>query len=194
MFIEELNNDTYELFKHKQTLSHNNILLHEKNIISEFSKQEDLVFSKADKGRATVILDVGDYIEKANKELKYENYYKKISHDPTHEHKKIVRDTIETFRYQQVLAKNVTDNLKTTNVKTLHFYITTKVHTKDIPGWPVVSPIDCHTSKCSKFVDHYLQPHAKALPSSIKDSTDFINKLENVSVIKKHSIIKPRNL
>ena len=84
MFIEELNNDTYELFKHKQTLSHNNILQHEKNIISEFSKQEDLVFSKADKGRATVILDVGDYIEKANKELKYENYYKKISHDPTH--------------------------------------------------------------------------------------------------------------
>ena len=42
MFIEELNNDTYELFKHKQTLSHNNIFQHEKNIISEFSKQEEL--------------------------------------------------------------------------------------------------------------------------------------------------------
>ena len=52
----------------------------EKSIISEFSKREDLVFTK---GGATVILDVKDYIEKAKKELKDENYYKRISHDPT---------------------------------------------------------------------------------------------------------------
>ena len=56
----------------------------EKSIISEFSKREDLVFTKADKGGAIVILDVKDYIEKANKELKDENYYKRIIHDPTH--------------------------------------------------------------------------------------------------------------
>ena len=68
-FIEAFNNDLDKLFKHKQTLSHNNVSQHENKIISEFSKQEDLVFSKADEG-ATVILDVGDYTEKANKELK----------------------------------------------------------------------------------------------------------------------------
>ena len=91
-FIEALNNDVDELFKHKQTLPRNNISQHEKNIISGFSKREDLVFTKADKGGATVILDVEDYVEKANKELK-----DKISHDPTHEHLKIVNDTIDTF-------------------------------------------------------------------------------------------------
>ena len=32
---------------------------------------------------------------------------------------KIVKDTIETFHRQQVLAKNITDNLKTTNKKHL---------------------------------------------------------------------------
>ena len=123
-FIEALNNDVDELFKHKQTLPRNNISQHEKNIISGFSKREDLVFTKADKGGATVMLDVEDYVEKANKELKDKIYYKKISHDPTHEHLKIVNDTIDTFHRQQVLAKNITDNLKTTNVKTRHFYIT----------------------------------------------------------------------
>ena len=75
------------------------------NIISEFSKREDLVFTLAGKGGATVILHVKDYIEKANKELKDENYYKRISHDPTHEHMKIVNDTIEKFHRQQVLTK-----------------------------------------------------------------------------------------
>ena len=136
------------------------------------------------------------------------------------EHMKIINDTSETFHRQQVLANNIADNLKTTNVKTSHFYITTKVYKTDIPGRPVVSSIDCHTSKLSKFVDHYLQPHAKALPSYDKDTTDFISKLENVKdtskdsilvtldvkalytnipnhegieAVKKHAIIKPRN-
>ena len=43
--------------------------------------------------------------------------------------------------------------------------------------------IGCHTSKTSKFFDHYLQPHAKALPSYI-DTSDFINNVcetENIT-------------
>ena len=62
----------------------------------------------------------------------------------------------------------------------MHTMVTPKVHKKDIPGWPVVSSIDCCTSKFSKFVDHYLQPLVKSLPSYVKNTTDFINKLENV--------------
>ena len=54
----------------------------------------------------------------------------------------IVNDTIETSHYQQVLAKNIAYNLKTAKVKTPYFYITPKVHKKDIPGRPVVSSFD----------------------------------------------------
>ena len=104
-----------------------------------------MVFTEAGKGGATVILDVENYIEKANKELQDEKYYKRISHDPTHENMKIVNNTIETFHLQQVSAKNIANNLKTTNVKTPYLYITPKVHKKVIPGQPVVSSIDCHT-------------------------------------------------
>ena len=39
------------------------------------------------------------------------------------------------------------------------------------------SSIDWYTSKISKFVDYYLQPHVKALPYHVQDTTDFINKL-----------------
>ena len=74
------------------------------------------------------------YIELPNKELKDENYYKKISHDPTQERMKIVNDTIETFHCQQLLAKHIAGNKKTTNVKTPHFYITPKVHKKIYQG------------------------------------------------------------
>ena len=63
-FKEALNNNVDEFFKHKQTLPCNNISQHEKNVISEFSKWQDLVFTKVEKGGATVILDVDDYLEK----------------------------------------------------------------------------------------------------------------------------------
>ena len=124
----------------------------------------------------TVILNAKNYIERANKKLR-----------KSPEHKKIINDTIETS-LRQVLPKNIYDNLKATKVETSHFYMTPKVHKpgstysmhKDIPGRPIVNFIDCHTSKISKFVDHYLQPYAKALPSYFEDTTDFKNKLEAV--------------
>ena len=74
----------------------------------------------------------------------------------------------ETFHRQQVLAKSIANNLKSTNVKTPDFYITPKVHKKDIPGRSAVSSIDCHTSKLYKFVDHYLQPQTKFYHSTLK--------------------------
>ena len=117
-----------------------------------------------------------------------QNYYKKFNHDPTQD-AEIVNDTIGTFQRQQVLLKNICYNLKTTKVTTTHLYITLKVLKKDIPGKPVVSSIDCHTSKIFEFVDHYLQPHSKALPSYFQDKTNFMNKLECVRDKSKDSII-----
>ena len=152
----------------------------EKSIISDSSKREDLGFTKSVKGGATVILNVEDYVEKANKELEDENYYKRITHDRTHEHMKMVNEAIETFHRQQVLPKNIADNLKTTNVKTTHFYITPKVHKKYILGRPVVSPVIVILANF---------PNLLITISNVKDTTDFINKLENVKDTSKDSIL-----
>ena len=51
--------------------------------MNEFSKQDDLVCTKEDKGGAIVILHVENCTEKANKELSNKNYYQKISHNQT---------------------------------------------------------------------------------------------------------------
>ena len=76
------------------------------------------------------MLDVEDFIERTNEELKDEL---KNHPGPTQEHMKIVSDTIETFHCQYVLSKIIADNLKT-NVKASHFYITRKEDKKVTPG------------------------------------------------------------
>ena len=63
---------------------------------------------------------------------------------------------LKCFVVNRFYQKNIADELKTTNLKTRLFYIISKVRKKDILEWPVVSSIDFHTSKFSKFVNHYL--------------------------------------
>ena len=57
-----------------------------------------------------------------------ENCYKKLNQ--TQEDPKVNKGTIETFQRQQVLLKNNCGNLKTTKVRTPHFYTKLEVHKK----------------------------------------------------------------
>lgn len=131
-----------------------------------------------------LILDVESYIEKRNKEINTENCYKKLNQYPTLVHTKIINDQNEALQQQQVLPKNICDNLKTTKVRTSHFYLTPKVYKNIyIPGKPVESSIDCYTGKTPEFFDTHLKPHAKPLPSYFQDTTNSINKQESKNSI-----------
>ena len=64
-----------------------------------------------------------------------------------------------------------------------------KFHKVKIPGRPVVSSIECHTSIILKFVDHFLHPHAKLLPSYIKINSDFISRFNEIEDMHKDTIL-----
>ena len=78
--------------------------------------------------------------------------------------------------------KKTAEGLKAINPRTTKFHITPKIHIKNNPGRPVISSINCHTSEISRFVDHHLQPLVKEIPSCIKDTSDFVNKINNFKV------------
>ena len=46
-----------------------------------------------------------------------------------------------------------------------HFYLKPKVHKEGNPGRPVISSINCHTSKISEYADYHLQPIVKEILS-----------------------------
>ena len=72
--------------------------------------------------------------------------------------------------------------LKTANsyleekIKTSDFHLLLKIHKANNPGIPVISSINCHTSRISEFADYYLQPEVKKLKSYVKEATDFLRK------------------
>ena len=65
-----------------------------------------------------------------------------------------------------------------------------KLRNKNNPGRHVINSIKCHTSKISHFFDHHLQPLVKEISSHIKDTNDFVNKIDNFKVPENSSLVK----
>ena len=62
------------------------------------------------------------------------------------------------------------------------FYTLTKIHKKTLVGRPIVSGSSGPTERISSFVDSLPQPVAIKQESYIKDTTDFINFIENTQI------------
>ena len=102
--------------------------------------------------------------------------------NPTDEHAALVSNAIDGLKQQELLDERTAKRLKPVNPNTPKLYFLPKVHKANVPGRPVVSSIGCHTKKISSYVEHHLQPLNQSLPSYVKDTTDFIKKIEALPV------------
>ena len=157
-----------------------NLNIKEIQALKNLKEREDIVITNADKGGAIVISDVKEYVKEANRQLSNKDHYQKLQHNPTTEHAALVENAIDSLRLNGALDEKMAESLKPRNPKTPRLYLLPKVHKPGNPGRLVVSSIGCHTEKISKYVDHHLQPLNQALPSYIKDTTDFLNKLDSL--------------
>ena len=89
--VEAINKDVAWRFSDKNKLPQNNFIATDENAVAHFSKGNDLVITKSDKGRSTVILHVKDYIIKANEQVQDNSFYRKLNIDPTAKHSEIVK-------------------------------------------------------------------------------------------------------
>ena len=181
---ESLNNEGQNLTSNRKNLSKK-----EEKAMNDLKNRDDIVICKADKGGAVVISDVQDYVKEANRQLADPRFYKKVKENPTDLHAALVENAIDDLRLKGHLAEKMAEQLKVKNPKTPRMYLLPKVHKPGNPGRPVVSSIGCHTEHISKFVDHHLQPLNQNLESYVKDSTDFLNKLEKIPEIPDEAIL-----
>ena len=82
-----------------------------------------------------------------------------------------------------MITGNIAKGLQVGQPNTLKFYTRPKIHKTGNPGRPVVSSVNCYTYTISKYVDFHLQPIVKNIPSYVRDTTDFLQKLDKVKNI-----------
>ena len=136
-----------------------------------------------------VILDIKDYIDEANRQLNDTNNYEQLDFDPTELHTEKIKSETNNLKNENLLTLRTANPLLEGKIKTPEFHLLPKIHKGNNPGRPVISSVNCHTSRISEFVDYYLQPEVKKLKSYVKDTTDFIKKIEPIDHVSDDSYL-----
>ena len=169
--------------------THNNLTPAEKGALQELKERDDIVIKSADKGSAIVVMDKVDYLEEANRQLTDERFYKKLDSDPTEEFSTKITQELKIMKENSHIDKNTFDYLKPDKPKVGRFYLLPKIHKVNNPGRPIVSANGHPTEKISEFVDFHLRPHVEALPSHLKDTTDYLQKMESMNPLPSGTIL-----
>ena len=134
-------------------------------------------------------LKLREDVKEGNRQLNNINYYVELSYDPTKQHEEIINETIKTFNKVKLLPEQLGKNLLQNNSKTPNMYFLPKIHKTNNPGRPIVSSIGSPTAKISHFVDIHLEKIVNEIKSHIKDTTDFINKIETITDLPENTIL-----
>ena len=169
--------------------SRDNISAQERKALSTLRSRTDIVIKPADKGSATVVMSLEDYLTKVMCHLNNENFYEKLQYDLTEQFSEDITSLLADMLSRRVIDKPSFEFLRPRDARTSRFYVLPKIHKVGIPGRPIVSSCGSPTERISHFVDYYLNPLVKKIPSFIKDTNDFLCKLQNVQNVPSDSLL-----
>lgn len=163
--------------------SNSNLTPQERRAINTLKNNELIQILPADKGSTTVVMDKTDYVKEIERQLSDSSTYQLLTDNPTNKFTSELRNLVEGQARSNGLSPETTALLVPQNPITPKIYILPKIH-KGVtppPGRPIVSGCGSPTERISAFVDSHLQPLVKDLPSHIRDSSDFLQKLHEIA-------------
>ena len=164
-------------------LSYSNLTRDERQALRSLKEDTSIVIKEADKGSAVVVWDREDYLQEAEKQLGDNETYEEIFGDCGSPLIRVVKQALSKINRRKDVDKQTLDYFLVDNPKIGRFYLLPKIHKRlfNVPGRPVISNSGYFTENISAFVDHHLQPLSKQVKSFIKDTNDFLQKLEGLT-------------
>lgn len=187
---------THEILQSNKRYKYRSNLSKEEQIaLTSLRQDETIVIKKADKSSTIVIMNREAYIAEVERQLNDQTYYEKLSENPHEKFKQEIQDVISEIQHSHTLQGIDNVNIPNEN-RVPQFYILPKTHKPHdpslplgYPGRPIVSACGCLTENVSAFIDSILKPHMESLPSYIRDTTDFINRIRQLPQLSKDSFL-----
>ena len=129
-----------------------NITSKERQALDNLRKNKDIMILGADKGRATVIMNISDYRHKIDELLKDETTYEALKKDPTSNYKSKLINILREWKANQSISDTLYHRLYPTSDLPPRFYGLPKIHKSNIPLRPIVSSIGNITQEISKYL------------------------------------------
>ena len=162
---------------------HRNISKEEQRALEILRNYDDIIIKQADKGSAVVILDRDRHVAEAMRQLNDSEVYILLKKDPTVDMIKIVNGRVEKLQKDGCISHSTVKYLMVNNdAKAGRFYLLPEIHKKNCPRRPVISSCNTPTEKIAPFVDNQLKPLVSQIPSFVKDTNHFLNKLKGMYV------------
>ena len=151
----------------------------------------NIVIKPADKGGAMVVLNTLDYINEGLRQLSDTKFYIETTDDLSGQHQTTINQFLKKMNEDTETDDNCLSYVLVKKLRTSQFYMLPKIHKRldNPPGRPIVSGNGCPTEKISQFVEHFLQPTVKCLPSYVRDTTYFLSKINDITNLPANSIL-----
>ena len=187
-FIDELRETLFMVIKQRPSKPpKDNLGPRMRRALAALQRQKQfLVFRKADKGSVIVVENVEDYIRNGREHLADPQVYQRLDRNGQ-ELAQAIKQAVKLRLRRLHNAGKLTEEqykycLPPPKVRPGRLYFLKKIHKRPHGIRPIVSSCANATENTSQFVDICLQPLAKSLPSYIRDSTDFINKIKDLRI------------
>lgn len=168
-----------------------NLSIDQRLAIKSLKNNRNIIIKPADKGGKICILNLQNYINEGERQLKNKKYYTEIEEAP----KKLTCTQINKILYsiykQKIIDQKQYSYLAAkTSDANRSFYLLPKVHKppdkwpnpKMPEGRPIVGDCGTEARRVSEFITYYIAPLAKKHRSYIKDTYHFLEKIRGCSL------------
>ncbi|KAK6175800.1 hypothetical protein SNE40_014189 [Patella caerulea] len=160
-----------------------NLSKDEREALFRLRNNPNIIIKKADKGSAVVIQNTPDYIKEAHRQLSDSKFYKKLDADPTSKQCRDITLLLSKMYGRKEITEKILTGLIPTDAEPGRFYLLPKIHKclvpGKVPGRPIISGNGTSTERISAFIDEHIKELVPYYPSYVKDTTHFIQKVEN---------------
>lgn len=180
-YIEAVQKDILSAYRKQKNLK-NNLTYQERQCLKTLADNRDIIIAQADKGGGVCIVNTVDYISEGTRQLNDTKYYKKLDHDPTSKFQDTINTKLKYLLKHEQIDKAIFKYLIQENPRPGQFYMLMKTHKPNHPGRPIISGIGTNTEYISEFIDEQIKSTALRAPSYIKDSSHFLNLVNNIQI------------
>ncbi len=182
-FCRLIEQEVNELTSKNQKKIHSNVSPKERQALVNLSNDSDIVIRKADKGGAVVIQSKSAHREEVLRQLSDTVYYTPLSCDPTPRFNEEVFSFLKRAFDDGFISQDEFNFLFQKYPVRPVLHTLPKIHksiVEPVPGRPIVAGTQSLTEPISKYIDLHIKKSVFHLPSFVKDTTDFLNKIDSL--------------
>ena len=172
--------------------AYSNLGLQEKNALVDLQKDNSIVIKSADKGGAVVVQNRESYRQEIFRQLSNVEFYTPLSGDPTLKFSHEIESFLSRALSESFISQDEFNFMFQKHPVRPVFHTLPKIHKsciEPVPGRPIVAGIQSLSEPISQYIDLQIKGLVFQLPSFLKDTTDFLNKIDAIENIQESDFL-----